>query len=116
MDRRKFIASALSVPVVLQFPFGKKKPVTINHFYRGEHIIFQGNGDKVIATIRGRDRELGLITISGNGNLSLDRWFEHGPYLMGPSTINPKWIDYPDNRRLDTLKFVMKTTIDKILS
>jgi len=142
MNRRNFFSGMAAIPVVLQAPFASaaayfphevycnkasgcisskyflKRPTQIVHQYRPNHsIVFSGDGSKVIATVTADDcdYQLGSMMLSGDGDLSLDRWFYHGPYKTGPSTINSSWIDYPDHRRLDTLKFVMEKSIDRII-
>ena len=110
MKRRKFIATALAVPIALQFSFAERPTTTITTFFHenGElqHIKFVGDGSRIIATrMDAPTHKLGMVTHSGDGNLSLDRWFEDDPN-------NPS--EWPDSRKLNTLKFVMEKPIDKM--
>lgn len=105
MNRRKFIGAAIAVPIVLSIPFWQK-PVSIMCHYRDQYITFTAVGDKITAKIPGY--QLGMIAESGDGDLSLDRWFTHD--VHSPSLR----IDCPDNYRLDTLRFAMERTIDNI--
>ena len=106
MNRRKFIGAAIAVPIVISLPFWQK-PVHIGCGYRGKCISFTADGDKLVANISGHpEHRRRIIAASGDGNLSLDRWFFRD--------VHKPTIDYPDNQRLDTLLSVMKRSIDKI--
>ncbi len=110
MNRRNFIGGAVAVPIVLSLPF-KRKPVCINCHYRDRYITFTADGDKITAKVSGGpdyDYKIGMIAESGDGDLSLDRWFMRD--IHRPS------MNYPDNHRIDSLRFAMERTIDRILA